>query len=100
MKKFNEYHNINENLGYTNFFGKKVSHEKELQNRIRSLIINILTEERKISEKAFSKYDEVIDEVKNLCNENSEIYIKAQEYYDKGKRLNLLAEEVYDNYYN
>ena len=97
IKKFNEY-NINENMGYKSFFGKEVSHEDALQDRIRSLIIHIVTEERNISEKSLSKYDEVIDEVKNICNDNPEIYQEAQIFYDKKKRLNLLAEQVYDKY--
>lgn len=98
IKKFEQY-NINENMGYKTIFGKEVSHDESLQKLIRDNIIQIIMDERGISEKAFKSYDEVIDEVKKLCDNNSEIYEKAEEYYQKGKRLKLLAEECYDKYY-
>jgi len=37
--------------------------------------------------------------VKNICEENSEIYERAEEYYQSGKRLNLLAEEIYEEFF-
>lgn len=98
IKKFEQY-NINENMGYKTIFGKEVSHDESLQKLIRDNIIQIIMDERGISEKAFKSYDEVIDEVKKLCDNNSEIYEKAEKYYQKGKRLKLLAEECYDKYY-
>jgi hypothetical protein len=98
IKRFEEY-NLNENLGYKTIFGKEVSHEEALQKTIRDLIINIIVDERNISEKSFKEYDKVISEVKQLCIDNPEIYEKAQEYYEKDKRLKLLAEECYDKYY-
>lgn len=99
IKKFEEY-NLNENMGYKTIFGKEISHEDDLHKSIRDDIIQIIVDVRGISEKAFKAYDEVIDEVKELCNNNPEIYEKAQKYYEKGKRLRLLAEECYDKYYN
>jgi len=97
IKKFNDY-NLNENMGYKSFFGKEVSHEKALQERIRSLILNVIMDERKISEKSFGIVDEAIKDVKELCKNNTDIYSLAEQYYQDGKRLKLLAEEVYDKY--
>lgn len=90
---------MNESMGYTDFFGKNISHEEALQKRIRDLITNIITDERGISEKAFSAYDSVIDEVKNICAENPEIYEIANECYNQNKRLELAAEYVYSKYF-
>ena len=99
VRKFLKVQKMNENMGYETIFGKVVSHEEALQKRIRDLITNIVTEERGISEKAFSSYDDVMNEVKNICDNNSEIYEWAQDYYDSGSRLNLLAEEIYEKYF-
>jgi len=98
IKKFEEY-TLNENMGYKTIFGKEVSHKEALEKSIRDNIIHIIMEERGISEKAFKTLDEVINEVKQLCKDNSEIYKKSEEYYQKGKRLKFLAEECYDKYY-
>ena len=98
IKKFEEY-NLNENMGYKTIFGNEVSHKEALEKSIRDDIIQIIMDERGISEKAFKSLDEVFDEVKQLCKDNYEIYEKAEEYYQKGKRLKLLAEECYDKYF-
>lgn len=90
---------MNESLAYTNFFGKQVSHEDALHSRIRDLISNIVMEERGISEKAFSSVDNVMAEVKNVCETNPEIYEEAQKFYDKRIRLEGLAEQIYQKYF-
>jgi len=96
IKKFNE---LNESMGYTDFFGKKVSHEDALHKSIRDYIVNIAMDDLHISEKSFKEVDNVIDKVKNICNKNPEIYEQTEEYYKSGKRLNLLAEKIYDEYF-
>lgn len=90
---------LNENMRYRDFFGKEISHENALQKRIRDLIVGIIVEERGISEKSFSLYDSVIDEVKEICDRNPNIYEEAQKYYENGQRLNLLAEDIYQKYF-
>ena len=99
IKKFDEFEKINETMEYTSFFGKKVSHESALQKRIRDLISNIIMDELKISEKSFKQYDQVIEIVKDVCGKNEKIYEESEEYYTDGKRLNFLAEKVYDEYF-
>ena len=90
---------LNENMGYKTFLGKDISHENVLKDRIHSLIINIIMEEREISEKSFKLYDEVIEEVKNICETNPEIYDEAEQYYKNNRRLQYLAEKIYENYF-
>jgi len=97
LKLVNE--SLNENMSYTSFLGKEVSHDEALQKSIRDSITHVITDERKISEKAFEAYDSVMEEVKNMCLANPEIYKQAEEYYKEGKRLSLLAEEVYEKYF-
>ena len=99
IKKFDEY-KLNENLGYKDFFGKEKTHKEVLEKTIRDNIIHIIIDERKISEKSFNLYDSVINEVEQLCKNNAEIYKNAEIYYQTGKRLELLAEEYYDKFYN
>jgi hypothetical protein len=97
MKNFDEF--INENMGYTDFFGKKISHESALEKRTRDLITNIITEELGISEKSFTQLDKVMKIVKDICNNNPKIYEEANEFYNSGKRLNYLAEKGYEEYF-
>ena len=40
-----------------------------------------------------------MNEVKNICDKNPEIYEKAQEFYNQKRRLNLLAEKIYEKYF-
>lgn len=97
LKKFDNF--INEDMSYTDFFGKNVTHDEALQKRVRSLITNIITDELGISEKSFKQYDNVIEDVKTVCDKNTEIYEKANEYYSNGKRLQYVAEIIYDEFF-
>jgi hypothetical protein len=90
---------MNESLGYTDFFGNNVSHKNAIQRRIRDLIIQIAVEERGISEKSFEAYDKVIEEVQELCSKNPSIYEKAEDFYQRKQRLELAAEEIYNQYF-
>ncbi|MBW2998756.1 hypothetical protein KY321_04410 [Candidatus Woesearchaeota archaeon] len=90
---------LNESMAYKDFFGKEISHEQALQKRIKDSISDVIMEERGISEKAFSDLDSVRNEVEKICSEKPEIYEKAEEYYQSGKRLAWLAEEIYYNYF-
>lgn len=90
---------MNESMAYTDFFGKSISHENALQKSIRDLIVDVIMEDRKISEKSFKEVDSIINEVKIVCENNPEIYILAQKFYDEHKRLNLLAEQIYQEYF-
>lgn len=94
-----KFSSLNENMGYKTIFGKEVSHEEALQKRIRSLVIHIIMEERGISEKSFRKIDEVIKEVDDIFNKNMNLYDDAQQYYESGKRLQWLAEQIYYEYF-
>jgi len=95
--KYNNY--IKENLSYKTIFGKEVTHNEALQKRIRDLITQIVVDEVNISEKDFTRYDQVIENVKSICDDNVEIYEEAQNFYENKKRLNYLAEKIYDEYF-
>ena len=97
MKIVNE--SLNENMGYRTILGEEISHNDALQKNIRDLITQIIVNVRGISEKAFSDYDNVMNEVKNVCDKNPDIYKRTQEFYDQKRRLNLLAEEIYEKYF-
>jgi hypothetical protein len=58
-------------LSYTTIFPNKktISHEESLKEKVKSNIVNIIMEENKISEKAFSKFDQVINLVKDKFSE-------------------------------
>lgn len=89
---------INESLDYTDLFGKKVSHEEALRKNIEDKITQIVVDEFGISEKSFDLYDQAIDLVKSICIGNEEIYEEANKYYTQNKRLEYLAEKIYEEY--
>jgi hypothetical protein len=91
---------LNENMRYKDFFGKEISHNEALQKFFRDTLVNIIVDERGISEKSFSMYDDVINEVKVLCDNNPYIYEMANKFYNQKRRINLLAEQIYDKYFS
>ena len=68
---------------------------RSIFNSLRPLIVD----ENLISEKDFSRYEQVMEDVKDICENNSEIYEDADKYYKNGKRLEMFAEIIYDTYF-
>jgi hypothetical protein len=103
MKKYNEY--LNEKLGYETIFGKKVSHDDALKEKIENIVIEIIREELSVSEKSFKQYDKIIEFVKNKFDEEykNSSYVDmikvANDYYNSGKRLEFAGEFIYDVYF-
>lgn len=95
MKKFSQ---INENnvrdLSYTSFFGKKINHLDSLKERVINSIIEIIREERGISEKSFKEYDEIINFVKDIFN--NDMLERSSLLYKQGKRISYISEILYD----
>lgn len=88
-------------LSYKNFFGEKISHEDALLSKISSMLSSIIMEERNISEKSFSKIENIMKEVKELVSKNKDEFLsQGNKYLNSNKRLNLLAEEIYDKFLN
>lgn len=94
MKSFTEY--LNESLGYTDFFGKQVSHEDALLEQLASDIISILQEEQGISEKSFGEMDRICKEAREYVKKDPEILKQANEFYNNKRRISLLAEMLYE----
>jgi hypothetical protein len=69
---------IKEDMSYKSFFGKEVSHQESLKESLISELVNIVTEEQGISEKAFSAYDEAIAKVKAFVDSNESVMKEAQ----------------------
>lgn len=86
-------------LSYTQIFPnrKKISHEESLIKKVKSGLVEILREEGGISEKAFSEYQRVIDEVDNKFNESMSEYSINE--YKSGKRIGYICEIIYDQYF-
>ncbi len=99
IKKFKDFDPINEseNLCYTSFFGKNISHDEAFRKRIEDDVIGIITDENGISEKAFGKYGDVIDMVRNDMTED--MCQEAQEIWKSGKRLRYVGEMMYEKYF-
>jgi len=96
IKKFSDI--LNEDMSYSTIFGKNVSHYDSLKERIRNILVHIYTDEKRISEKSFVKYDEAIKIMEEYINSNPSIMERAQEFYEKGKRLEYLSEILYDEF--
>lgn len=87
------------NLAYTTIFGKKVSHDDALVERISDNISNIIANVYEISEKSFNRYDKAIKIAKKIVSENQNSIIDSgNEYLKSNKRLELLSEELYDKH--
>lgn len=87
----------NKDLSYS-FFREEISHIDSLISNVRNSIIEIIREERGVSEKSFKQYDEIINFVKEKFNE--EMKNESIELYNKGKRIDYIAEMLYDKYFN
>lgn len=84
-------------MSYTDFFGKKVSHEDAAMDSIKNLLIDICMEEQGVSEKSFRQVDEISDKVKLfLSSKQDQILSSVNEFCKNGRRLKLLAEELYE----
>jgi|AntRauTorcE11897_2_1112592.scaffolds.fasta_scaffold00138_33 hypothetical protein len=97
MKKFTKVLEGKE-LGYTDFFGNKVSPEKDFIKMLKSGITHIMMEEGEISEKAFKEIDEVIEQVDKLITK--ELVQEAMDMHRQDKRIKLICEFIYDKYIN
>jgi len=89
---------IYEDMSYENFFGKKVSHQESLRERLVNELVSIVTEEQGISEKAFSAYDEAIAKVRAFVDTDDSAIKEAQNFYENKRRLSLLAEILYEKF--
>ena len=85
-------------LAYKSFFGDSVSHEEELKKRISDSITDIIMEQEKVSEKSFSKVDDIIKRVNDFFT--PEILAKSEKLYQSGKRINYISEILYDEYFH
>jgi len=95
MKNIKLYESFQQDLSYTDFWGKQVSHEDALKSSIESKITEILREEGRISEKDFSNYDKVIEEAKEIVD-RPEVFEKIQKLHSEGKRASYISEIIYD----
>lgn len=84
-------------LGYTDIFRKEHKHGDELRKDVEYGLVNILMDENKISEKSFSRIDELRVEVKSKIT--NEILENAENHFQSGKRMNLFYENLYDKLY-
>jgi hypothetical protein len=85
-------------LSYTDIFNKKHSHKEVLKKNVKDGLVDILMEERKVSEKAFKALDNLSDEVSKFITED--ILDKAETHLQSGKRMQYFYELLYDNIYN
>lgn len=83
-------------LSHKTIFGKEVSHEEELRSRIKSQIVHILMDEESVSEKSFGKVDDIVNRVNSLFDNS--MFLICEKMYSEGKRINYIAESIYDMY--
>lgn len=100
MQKFSHFITENKSMSYTNIFGKKTSHLEALQKDIQDKLYAILSHEKTIDEKDFANSDVLSKEIAEFFKIHHDLYLKANDYYQANKRLELLAEEIYQDYFN
>lgn len=96
MRKFTKILE-SQDLGYKSFFGKKISHDEAFKDQLKSILIHIIMEEKKISEKSFREVDKVVEDMNESIT--SEILEEANKLYNEDKRLNFIGEIIYDKYF-
>lgn len=102
LKKFEDY-NLNESFR-DNKSGmalpEMMNHKSSYHDRVANHIIDIITNERGISEKSFRQYDEVIDEVENFYNNNKkELDDVISIFINNNWRVNFCAEKIYADFF-
>ena len=83
-------------LSYKHIFNGQVSHRDALKERVSGSLCDILMQEKEVSEKSFSQVDDIVKIVKDFLTEN--IFKICEEMYSDNKRINYIAEFLYDNY--
>lgn len=78
-------------------FAETSKTDMQLRKKIQELLTNILIEERKVSDQ--SQIENIIEEVKNMCESKPMIYTKVELYSNSNKRLQFLAEKLYEKYF-
>lgn len=88
-----------ESLEYKDIFGKQHTHDEVILKDVRDNLMQILMDTRGVSEKAFNQLDLLSAEVKSFFDQHPEILETANKFYHEGKRLQLYAEQLYDQYF-
>ena len=87
----------NKDLSYRTFFGEEKTHEEAFRESLKNNLVDIRMSIDCVSEKNFSKIDEIVKDIES--NLTDEIYTKALNLYDSGKRLNYVSELIYDEHF-
>lgn len=69
----------------------------EYKTRVKDSLVDIITNDRGISEKSFSEYDNVIKEV-GMLKYDGEVGTWMEMYERKGSRPEYVAEKIYDEF--
>jgi hypothetical protein len=103
IKKFNEYttnESFRDNLKDMPL-EDMMNHKSSYKDKVASSLIDIITNERGISEKSFSEYDNVIAEVDNFYNTNKEELDDLLETFEINEYRNqYCAEKIYSEYFD
>lgn len=77
-----------------------INHKSSYSDRVANCLIDIITRTRGISEKSFSRYDEVIKEVETFYEKNQpELSELINRFETNDWRPEYCAEEIYANYF-
>lgn len=92
--------NMQEIILTPTFFGNPTPSSDKYNSdtyKVSSSLCDIIMEERKISEKAFSRVDESIAEAKEIVNNYKNL---IKECIEKKQRIRYIAEQIYDKEFN
>ncbi len=104
IKKFNEYSKLNESFrddkkGMS--LNDMMNHSPSYKDGVASSLITIITNERGISEKSFSLYDDVIKEVDSFYESNKDVLDDIIENFEINDwRKDYCAEKIYADYFS
>lgn len=101
IQRINEFLGpVGHDFSYTDFFGNKVSHQDAIFKKISSGLTRIAMEEKSVSEKDFSRIDEIMKIVDSLIAETPEVLERFEYMLSIGKREEYATEILWDEFKN
>lgn len=96
LKKLNNYM---KDLSYKTIFNEEVSHTEAIIEKLNDGLFNVFMDEFSISEKDFTRCDLILSISKKIINANLDEYASlANDLIQSNRRVNLLIEEIFDDF--
>ncbi len=80
------------------FFGSMKIPKETFKSKVKSCIMDILMEEKKVSEKSYGELEELKEEIKSVFEAHPEFTSIIDKMESEGARKQFIAETIYSNW--